>query len=179
MDKDVYIQEMIRFPSVKESGLEQLEVIQRMLESIDLAIFKCDALLEKVQPVASGAIRIEWYKSSSSVLPEMAPRPVSWHRNRRSGRWDAVPHGYKGLARRAKRVREFGQSYEATKAILWKVEDLFLLRSKLVEALTKLHLAVKGHLRVNKPYLDEAHAELDELIKDIGLTFPHKTIRTG
>lgn len=177
MNQDVSIQKAPGFPSVTKFGLEQIEVIHEMLIRVDWAILKCDALLEKVQPIASGAIRIEWYKSSSHIISEMAPRIVSWHRNRRSGRWNAVPHGYKGIVRRAKRVREFGRSYEATKSILWRVEELFLLRTKLVDTLSRLRLSVQGHLRVNQPYLEGVHAELDDLIEEIGLTFPHKELR--
>lgn len=136
-----------------------------LLIHIDIAIAKCDEMLDRLQPPHTGRIRVEWWASRSEFLPGLSPYPVVWRRSK-GGRWGAERLTAKHLPMRAMRSGEFWKTHESTHAVLSRLQDMLELRQRIVDALTKYQITMTQFRRKNGEYLMDVIDELDqELLK--------------
>lgn len=142
--------------------------LMTMLTHIDIAIAKCDVLLEGFQPKHTGCIRIEWWETRSAWLTGKTPYPVIWRRSH-NGHWGAERVSPKGLVRRARTAREFGKTAGATREILRRTQELLEMRVKVVNLMALHSRTVKNLCAANMGYLDKITEDLDQILAEAGI----------
>lgn len=108
-----------------------------VLADIETQLEQADRILDRVQPAHSGRIRLMWIaRKSRGWLNERNPVPVSWSRNKLSGRWSALKLPVKGLVARAKHGGEFYDRRADTRKAVEALAMLLAIHARVRRSLT-------------------------------------------
>jgi hypothetical protein len=129
------------------------------LSEIDERIKWVDRMLDELQPVQSGRLRVLWVgRQNRGFEGEKEPVVVAWRRNNKTGKWlgERVPN--KNLARRASGRGEFEKTKPQVVQALGQLSELFEIRQSVRGRLTTLDAdwsRSKGYLIVKVRKMDE------------------------
>lgn len=161
-----------RFPQVNASdktlaqlpaeGLALYREAQVYLLEIDRRIRRLDRALRRLQPPASGRVRVAWRKMGENSVASCKPVLVRW--TRQGEIWRSTKLGLANLVQKAPRSGPFYVVREEIRETLRLLALLLRKRNEAQMALMRLEQAVRLTVRRNQGGLEEADEAIGKIV---------------
>lgn len=160
---------------LQSSAQEVLDTLFETLAHIDARIFLADQMLFRIQPTATGKLRIRWYRQRGGSIHRT---PVFVQLKRKSGKqW--TMRLVESPKRSIYRSGDFAECSDEVYALVYHVSELFKRRSKIVQVLTTLirYYSTDSWRKANEEVIrkfDEAQGNILADLESKGKHFSHK-----